>query len=74
MLSNLGDDGKLKNAITSLVTGKKDPAEAGPGTSSPHVWMPRLVQVNFQRLEHVIGCGHVSGLIVRLFTCRGPVW
>ena len=22
----------------------------------------------------MIGCGHVSGLIVRLFTCRGPVW
>jgi hypothetical protein len=22
----------------------------------------------------VIECGHVSGLSVRLFTCRGPVW
>lgn len=37
-------------------------------------WMPRFVQVNFQRLEHVIGCGHVSGFIVWLFTRRGLVW
>ena len=30
-----------------------------------HVWMPPLVQVVFERLEHVIGCGHVSGLSLR---------
>lgn len=30
-----------------------------------HVWMPPLVQGVFGRLEHVIGCFHVSGLKVR---------
>ena len=30
-----------------------------------HVWMPPLVQVVFERLERVIGCGHVSGLLLR---------
>jgi len=30
--------------------------------------MPPLVQVIFERLERVIGCGHVSGLSLRRFT------
>lgn len=30
-----------------------------------HVWMPPLVQVVFERIERVIGCGHVSGLLLR---------
>ena len=34
-------------------------------TSFVHVWMPPLMQVVFERLERVIGCGHVSGLCVR---------
>jgi len=38
-----------------------------------HVWMPPIVQEEFRPSEHVIECGHVSGLTVRLFTRRGPV-
>src|SRR4051812_16554852 len=30
-----------------------------------HVWMPPFAQEGFERLDHVIGCGHVSGLQVR---------
>ncbi len=30
-----------------------------------NVWMPPLVQGAFGRLEHVIGCFHVSGLKLR---------
>src|SRR4051812_5414536 len=30
-----------------------------------HVWMPPFAQEDFERLDHVIGCGHVSGLQVR---------
>ena len=33
-----------------------------------HVWMPPLVQVVFERLERVIGCGHVSSLSLRRLT------
>ena len=36
--------------------------------------MPRLMEEIFRRFEHVIGYGHVSGLSLRRFTCRGPVW
>src|SRR4051812_44465701 len=37
------------------------------GYNSPgcHVWMPPFAQEDFERLDHVIGCGHVSGLQVR---------
>src|SRR4051794_34360419 len=28
-----------------------------------HVWMPPFAQEDFERLDHVIGCGHVSGLV-----------
>jgi hypothetical protein len=34
------------------------------GTLS-HVWMPPLMQGFSERFEHVIECGHVSGLFVR---------
>src|SRR4051812_27890203 len=36
------------------------------GYNSPgcHVWMPPFAQEDFERLDHVIGCGHVSGLQV----------
>src|ERR1051325_6816034 len=30
-----------------------------------HVWMPPNVQEDFERLDHAIGCGHVSGLQIR---------
>src|SRR3954449_4971210 len=30
-----------------------------------HVWMPPFAQEDFERFDHVIGCGHVSGLQVR---------
>src|SRR3954462_10075717 len=30
-----------------------------------HVWMPPFAQEGFERFDHVIGCGHVSGLQVR---------
>src|SRR3954453_22244364 len=30
-----------------------------------HVWMPPFAQGGFERFDHVIGCGHVSGLQVR---------
>jgi len=30
--------------------------------------MPRFMQAVFERRRHVIGCGHVSGLVVR---CSG---
>jgi hypothetical protein len=30
-----------------------------------HVWMPPLMQGFSERFEHVIECGHVSGLFVR---------
>src|SRR3954451_22414853 len=30
-----------------------------------HVWMPPFAQEGFERFDHVIGCGHVSGLEVR---------
>src|SRR5215212_443947 len=30
-----------------------------------HVWMPPFAQEDFERLDPVIGCGHVSGLRVR---------
>jgi len=33
---------------------------------SVHVWIPRSVQAFLERVEHVIGYGHVSGLNVRL--------
>jgi hypothetical protein len=34
-------------------------------SSRCHVWMPPNVQEDFERLDHVIGCGHVSGLQMR---------
>src|SRR4051794_8603146 len=34
-------------------------------SSTCHVWMPPFAQEGFKRLDHVIGCGHVSGLQVR---------
>src|SRR5215203_5239290 len=34
-------------------------------SSRCHVWMPPFAQEDIERLEHVIGCGHVSGLQVR---------
>ena len=40
------------------------PYDASPA-GFVHVWMPPLVQVVFERLERVIGCGHVSGLSLR---------
>jgi hypothetical protein len=43
---------------------------ASPG----HVWMPRSCKDFFERLERVIGCGHVSGLFLRLDFDRWPVW
>ena len=40
-----------------------------PGRIPPpgrcHVWMPPFAQEGYERLDHVIGCGHVSGLQVR---------
>ena len=40
-----------------------------------HVWMPPCMQEDFERLKHVIGCGHVSGLLMRhRLHGRGPVW
>lgn len=30
-----------------------------------HVWMPPSLQVVSERLKHVIGCSHVSGLSLR---------
>jgi hypothetical protein len=30
-----------------------------------HAWMPPFAQEGFERFDHVIGCGHVSGLHVR---------
>ena len=30
-----------------------------------HVWMPRFVQEISERFECVIGCGHVSGLLLQ---------
>ncbi len=40
-----------------------------------HVWMPPCVQEDFEQLEHVIGCGHVSGLLMRhRLRGRRPVW
>src|SRR3954469_22749847 len=30
-----------------------------------HVWMPPFAHEGFERFDHVIGCGHVSGLQVR---------
>jgi hypothetical protein len=32
------------------------------GWPNCHVWMPPVMQVVFELSEHVIGCGHVSGL------------
>lgn len=32
------------------------------------------MQVVFELFGHVNGCGHLSGLFVRRFRCRGPVW
>jgi hypothetical protein len=34
-------------------------------TALGHVWMPPLMQGISELFEHVIGCGHVSGLLVR---------
>src|SRR3954468_10631103 len=34
-------------------------------SSRCHVWMPPFAQEGFERLDHVIGCGHVSGLQVQ---------
>src|SRR3954464_4958959 len=34
-------------------------------SSKCHVWMPPFAQEDIERLDHVIGCGHVSGLQVR---------
>src|SRR3954463_9459817 len=34
-------------------------------SSMCHVWMPPFAQEGFERLDHVIGCGHVSGLQMR---------
>src|SRR3954451_12026331 len=34
-------------------------------SSKCHVWMPPFAQEDFERFDHVIGCGHVSGLQVR---------
>ena len=40
-----------------------------------HVWMPPCVQEDCERLKHVIGCGHGSGLFMRHCSRgRGPVW
>src|SRR6476660_4760141 len=45
-----------------LVTMKPTRGYSSPGC---HVWMPPFAQEGFERLDHVIGCGHVSGLQVR---------
>ena len=36
-----------------------------------HVWMPPFAQDVFERLDRVIGCGHVSGLQMRPVTTAG---
>ena len=36
--------------------------------------MPRFMQAVFERFWHVIGCGHVSGLMLRREPYRGPSW
>ena len=38
------------------------------------VWTPRWMQVFFFGFRHVVRRFRVSGLIVRQFTRRGPVW
>ena len=43
-------------------------SHTGNPTRFVHLWMPPLVQVFFERLERVIGCGHVSGLSLRRLT------
>src|SRR4051795_5516650 len=41
------------------------PAILRTTSSRSHVWMPPFAQEGFERLDHVIGRGHVSGLRVR---------
>src|SRR3954451_19439709 len=41
------------------------PAILRATSSRCHVWMPPFAQKGFKRFDHVIGCGHVSGLEVR---------
>ena len=74
---------RLKSARPVATRGDKT-AESFPGfidinlsdsgSAICHVWMPPFVQVVFEWLRRVIGCGHVSGLVVRLDYGRGPVW
>ncbi len=35
---------------------------------------PVFCKLFFEQFWHVIGCGHLSGLVVRRCICRGPVW
>ncbi len=46
-----GDDAVLKAHIPKCLT---------------HLWMPPVMQVEFERFAHMIGCGHLSGIMVRL--------
>ena len=45
--------------------------EMNPTSAFAHVWMPPSVQVVSERLKHVIGCGHVSGLDMRPIMTAG---
>lgn len=50
-------DARARNASSPADSG--DPPPQG---SLGHVWMPLVVQGASERLERVVGCGHVSGL------------
>ena len=52
-----------REVLAGLITRHDTPP---PQTTVTHVWMPPWVQAAFERLEHVIECGHVSGLKMRL--------
>src|SRR3954451_23158351 len=41
------------------------PAILRATSSRCHVWMPPFAQEDIERLDHVVGCGHVLGLHVR---------
>lgn len=43
-------------------------------TANLHLWMPPLMQVIFECFGNVNGCSHLSGLLMRRFRCRWPVW
>ncbi len=44
------------------------------GTEPRRVWMPPGMQAVSVGLGHAIGCGRVSGLVMRPLRRRGPVW